>query len=275
MIKRRLYKQDHADNDGNSDSSSSSSSSDSDSETEPIEEQPQSETEQVEDDDDDVEQQQQAPEINQISPDSPGSGYESEDSSEREVEYDSSDDEETGNRGKKYSGDFTGRTLKFNSVYKCRLCPRLVCLTEESLRAHLNSKRHARSEKLLEEGRLKSMLNSDGEIEEDQETHAERHARTVSIAQDASNKKKKNKGRQRQKKRLKKKTVGDDDDSNETKAKEPAKKPNKNVGDAKPDIEKAKKAANNLMKNVGDAPKKVKEKKAGKKSSKKRQKIEK
>lgn len=27
------------------------------------------------------------------------------------------------------------------------------------------------------------MLNSDGEIEEDQETHAERHARTVSLAE--------------------------------------------------------------------------------------------
>lgn len=44
-------------------------------------------------------------------------------------------------------------------------------------------KRHARSKKLLNEGRLKLVLNSDGEIEEDEETHAERHARTMSLTQ--------------------------------------------------------------------------------------------
>ncbi|KAJ6395537.1 hypothetical protein OIU77_020728, partial [Salix suchowensis] len=44
--------------------------------------------------------------------------------------------------------------------------------------------RHARSEKLMKENRLKVMLNSDGEIENmDEETHAERHARTVALAQ--------------------------------------------------------------------------------------------
>ncbi|MQL69805.1 hypothetical protein Taro_002122 [Colocasia esculenta] len=48
--------------------------------------------------------------------------------------------------------------------------------------AHL-PQRHARSKKLLEEGRLKLMLNSDGEIEEEEETHAERHARTVALLQ--------------------------------------------------------------------------------------------
>jgi hypothetical protein len=45
------------------------------------------------------------------------------------------------------------------------------------------SQRHARSKKLLGEGRLKLMLNSDGELEEEQETHAERHARTIAISQ--------------------------------------------------------------------------------------------
>lgn len=30
--------------------------------------------------------------------------------------------------------------LKFKSVYKCRICPRIVCLTEETMRTHLNSK---------------------------------------------------------------------------------------------------------------------------------------
>uniref|UniRef100_A0A6N2LV67 Uncharacterized protein n=1 Tax=Salix viminalis TaxID=40686 RepID=A0A6N2LV67_SALVM len=44
--------------------------------------------------------------------------------------------------------------------------------------------RHARSEKLMKENRLKVILNSDGEIENmDEETHAERHARTVALAQ--------------------------------------------------------------------------------------------
>ncbi|KAI5684329.1 hypothetical protein M9H77_05557 [Catharanthus roseus] len=64
-------------------------------------------------------------------------------------------------------GDPTHCALKCKSVYKCRLCPRIVCLSEETLRAHLKSKRHARSEKLLKEGRLKLMLNDDGKIEGD------------------------------------------------------------------------------------------------------------
>lgn len=42
--------------------------------------------------------------------------------------------------------------------------------------------RHARSEKLLKENRLKAMLNSDGEIE-NQETALEMHARIVALAE--------------------------------------------------------------------------------------------
>ena len=33
-----------------------------------------------------------------------------------------------------------GCILKCKSVFKCRLCPRIVCLTEESLKSHLKSK---------------------------------------------------------------------------------------------------------------------------------------
>ena len=33
-----------------------------------------------------------------------------------------------------------GCILKCKSVFKCRLCPRIVCLTEETLKAHLQSK---------------------------------------------------------------------------------------------------------------------------------------
>ncbi|PIA33479.1 hypothetical protein AQUCO_04100128v1 [Aquilegia coerulea] len=247
MYKRRLYKQEHGDKDEVSDSSSSSSSSDSESEAEPQHEEEQEENAQEE-----VDIDSEAPGTNEyekkISSPSSGSGYESEDSSEKEVKYDSSDDdEETGNditnffdgsitgkaevaqtntRTKKDSieTDYSDRILKCKSVYKCRLCPRLVCLTEESLRTHLNSKRHARSEKLLKDGRLKYMLNSDGEIEEDPETHAERHARTLALAQqDSSNKKKKNRGRQRQRLRLKRKKDGDAPEK--AKEKEPAKNP--------------------------------------------------
>ncbi|KAF8399054.1 hypothetical protein HHK36_014920 [Tetracentron sinense] len=186
-----------------------------------------------------------------------GSGYESEDSSANEVDVDSSglltnDDEDgTGNErqhlndsrlsGKRNAetveaqsnimakedsvpADFAGLILKCKSVFKCRLCPRIVCLTEDTLRLHLKSKKHARSEKLLNEGRLKLMLNSDGEIKEDQETHAERHARTVALAQDLANPKK-NKARQRQKLRLRRKKIGDG--SNKGKAKQSMKNPAK------------------------------------------------
>ena len=36
--------------------------------------------------------------------------------------------------------DVAGYILKCKSVFRCRLCPRIVCLTEETLRAHLKSK---------------------------------------------------------------------------------------------------------------------------------------
>lgn len=36
--------------------------------------------------------------------------------------------------------DMTDYVLKRNSVFKCRICPRIVCLSEETLKAHLSSK---------------------------------------------------------------------------------------------------------------------------------------
>uniref|UniRef100_J3N640 Uncharacterized protein n=1 Tax=Oryza brachyantha TaxID=4533 RepID=J3N640_ORYBR len=54
--------------------------------------------------------------------------------------------------------DLNKYILKCQSVYKCKLCPRIICLNEEMVRVHLKSKRHARSKKLLGEGRLKLML---------------------------------------------------------------------------------------------------------------------
>ncbi|KAI5059314.1 hypothetical protein GOP47_0025633 [Adiantum capillus-veneris] len=94
-------------------------------------------------------------------------------------------------------------------VLKCRLCPKTICLSRDSMQAHLVSKKHARSLKLMSEGRLKVMLNSDGEEEEQGETHAERHARILaSFEKEAAKhtlKRKKPSGRQRQRRRTKKK----------------------------------------------------------------------
>ncbi|XXG80498.1 hypothetical protein AAC387_Pa09g1347 [Persea americana] len=104
------------------------------------------------------------------------SGYESEDSSGNEIDCDSS--------GKGYAESAAGKrstdaVKAFNAgdtaqadfddyLLKCK---------------HILTQRQARSKKLLGEGRLKFMLNGDGEIEEDQETHAERHARIVALAE--------------------------------------------------------------------------------------------
>ncbi|XP_020099186.1 troponin T, cardiac muscle isoforms isoform X2 [Ananas comosus] len=246
MIKRRFYKQDHDGDKGGSSSSDSSSDSDSACDTTTKEEEEEEAEEEEEEDElkDEGEQEAQEEEGEQerdgdqrpFSP-SPGSGYESEDSSENVLDGNcSAVDEEDGfdsGRGNHQNRpfirnirdgesncldaarnspnindpsdpDFASFILKCKSVFKCRLCPRIICLSEETVRAHLTSKRHARSKKLLGEGRLKLMLNSDGELEEDQETHAERHARTIALAQEPLANKKKDTGRQRQSRRRKK-----------------------------------------------------------------------
>ncbi|KAI3905641.1 hypothetical protein MKX01_036550 [Papaver californicum] len=211
MIKRQFYKQDH-DNDKDD---ISDSSSDSESEEELSE---------AQEEDEDSDAVAEANEDEQPSLLPTGSGYNSEESSEDEVVLThqvgfrnylvfSKDNIKDSQSMSKRSATkdpihavFAMRTLKCKSVFKCRLCPRIVCLSEETMKAHLTSKRHARSEKLLTEGRLKFMLNSDGEAEEEPETHAERHARTLAIAQNLkSTSKKKNGGRQRQRNRKKKK----------------------------------------------------------------------
>jgi len=96
-------------------------------------------------------------------------------------------------------------------VYKCRLCPKILCLSEETMQAHLGSKGHARSVKQLVEGKLKVQLDSDGEEEEDGETHAERNARIKATAQMKVEpvKRKRNVGHQQQRKRVKQKVLLD------------------------------------------------------------------
>ncbi|KDP33028.1 hypothetical protein JCGZ_13059 [Jatropha curcas] len=240
MIKRRFYREEHGERDEPSSDSSSSSSSDYDSEVEAEESEDHAPVAEAKENDESC---------------STSSGYEGEDSSANEIVADSSvgnknDDDGNGNNkqipvGPRISGkrdavidknEFNGVpenelatsnmpefVLKFKSVYKCRICPRIVCLTEETMRTHLNSKGHIRSEKLLKENRLKAMLNSDGEIE-NQETAAELHARIMAFGQNKS--KKKNKGRQRQKKRTRKKEGTDVSNAEKTKGsvRTPAKK---------------------------------------------------
>ncbi|KAK7295753.1 hypothetical protein RJT34_18665 [Clitoria ternatea] len=181
MIKRRFYKLDH----GDRDASDASSSSDSEIEAEP------ESTEEEESDNDDVAQVKQQDDDDVAST---SSGYESEDSSANDVDVNSAgqlfseedagtinerqvlisrelpcktDDEKSDVLAEKESLpiDIPSHVLKCKSVFKCRICPRIICLSEDTLRDHLQSKRHARSEKLLCEGRLKAMLNSDGELE--------------------------------------------------------------------------------------------------------------
>ncbi|XP_023769294.1 uncharacterized protein LOC111917893 [Lactuca sativa] len=219
MIKRRFYKQEHGDKDVPSDSSSSSESElDAEASVDTDEEE--------EENNDNMVMESRKKDHHSSS----SSGYESEDGSADEATLDSSglltnddviscplssennlDMNNTHNINKEaIKSDLLDCVLKSKSVFKCKLCPRIVCLTEETLKAHLQSKRHSRSVKLLKEGRLKMMLDSDGEIEG--ETHQERHAATLALAMSKKNEGqdlKKNKGRQRQRKRLKKKETDD------------------------------------------------------------------
>lgn len=229
MIKRRYFRQDHGDNSG---SSSSSSSSGSDSDHDPAEEEvADDEVEEEEDEAATEESGEEEEEKVERQVEDEGLGYQSEDSSGHAVDEPSDDENIIATHEQYHMGnlpvkkasscntdcakdaakeddaievDFNNYILKCKSVYKCKLCPRIMCLSEEMVRVHLESKRHARSKKLLGEGRLKLMLNSDGELQEEEETHAERHARTIALAQQVQ-KPKKDSGRQRQDRRRKKK----------------------------------------------------------------------
>ncbi|XP_055806330.1 uncharacterized protein LOC129874955 isoform X2 [Solanum dulcamara] len=223
MIKRRFYKLEHGDRDAPSESSSSS---DSEFEAEATEDEEEEEEEEEQDDNDTKEEDDGVARMTGGNESS--SGYESEDSSFNEVNLDSSglptsDDDVTTLKDSKFDGesyssekviaesdnmqnnsmpeedeipsDASDYVLKCKSVYKCRLCPRIVCLTVQTLIAHLKSKRHARSVKLLKEGRLKLMLNEDGRIEG--EIHPEEEDIPIR-EQNPSVSKKKSKGLKRQ-----------------------------------------------------------------------------
>ncbi|XP_018626154.1 uncharacterized protein [Nicotiana tomentosiformis] len=222
MIKRRFYKLEHGDRDAPSESSSSSD----DSELEAAATEDEEEYEYEEEDDNDTKEEDDVARLTGGN-ESSSAGYESEDSSAHEVNPDSSglpssDEDVTTLKDTKISGethllekgiadldnarnnfmpeeddiprDALDYVLKCKSVFKCRICPRIVCLTVQTLNAHLKSKRHARSEKLLKEGRLKLMLTEDGRI--DGEIHPEEDSPIG--GQNPSASKKKSKGLKRQ-----------------------------------------------------------------------------
>ncbi|XP_020219196.1 uncharacterized protein LOC109802297 [Cajanus cajan] len=232
MIKRRFYKLDHGDRDA---SDPSSSSSDSELEVEP-------EASEEELDDDAVAEVE--PSDDEAG--STSSGYKSEDSSANDIDVNSAgqlfseddagalnerqmlinrellskcDTEKSNVLAEKNSlpTDLPSYVLKCKSVFKCRICPRIVCLSEDTLRDHLQSKRHARSEKLLNEGRLKAMLNSDGEIENQEIAEIQ----TKDIEDNAE---KNHKGQKQHKKRLRKKKSDKAKTRKMPSTKEPAKR---------------------------------------------------
>ncbi|XP_020977049.1 uncharacterized protein LOC107639476 isoform X2 [Arachis ipaensis] len=170
MIKRRFYKVDHGGRDA---SDASSSSSDSEIEAEA--------TDESESEDDEMLEPEVKQDNNDDDAGSASSGlFLSEDDDGTLNERPKSKNKELSRRdhevlekkskvlvdeNKSVPVDALSYILKCKSVFKCRICPRIICLNEAMLRDHLQSKRHAHSEKLLNEGRLKAILNSDGEIE--------------------------------------------------------------------------------------------------------------
>ncbi|KAF7130197.1 hypothetical protein RHSIM_Rhsim10G0074300 [Rhododendron simsii] len=136
------------------------------------------------------------------------SGYEGEDSSADEVDVNSSgsltkDDDlgiKDGGQGDANVVNTLSNTVAKENCklgFKCRLCPRTVCMTEETLKARLKSKGHARSEILLNKGRLRLIRNSVGEVEGEVNAGAERRARIAAAALVPANSKKEKRRREK------------------------------------------------------------------------------
>ncbi|VFQ76082.1 unnamed protein product [Cuscuta campestris] len=188
MIKRRFYKLEHGQGDGPSDSSSSSSDSEIEAEAEEDEQYEEQEVHEEEydddedddDDDDDDDKKEAVTEMLKKNL----TGYKSEDSSENGADLDSPGsptrgDESENNHHKTAAEGYipyedSTYILKCKSVFKCRICPKVLLLSEKFLKVHLESRKHARSEKQLKEGRLKLMLNDDGRIEGQEEDDSPR-----------------------------------------------------------------------------------------------------
>nr|XP_028957845.1 uncharacterized protein LOC103402230 [Malus domestica] len=144
MIKRRFYKLEHGDKDGPSNLSSSSNS----------------EIEPQATDDSDEEEEYDA--VEQLKDDaqscSTSSGYQSEDSSANKALKD--DDASTGHEipyliADQLLVDLLDCIVKCKSTFKCKLCPRVVCLNEKSLRAHLKGMPRKKSKRQDKNGSKK------------------------------------------------------------------------------------------------------------------------
>jgi hypothetical protein len=154
MIKRRFYKLEHGDKDSGSDSSCFSS--DSDPETE--------ESEQSEEEDS----------VAEVSEDGDDSGDDESPAAGEDADVDDGDDnsdaDDYGGTLEKMSMNrfleeppeeeeenyILGCMIQSKSVYKCRYCPTVVCLNENTMQAHVSSKKHARMEKLVKEGKIRT-----------------------------------------------------------------------------------------------------------------------
>ncbi|KAG6394348.1 hypothetical protein SASPL_144932 [Salvia splendens] len=188
MIKRRFYRFEHGDKDAASESSSSSSGSEMEAEA--------TDDTDIEEEVEEEAEENVADDVREGGEASSSSGYESEDSSVNEVNLDSSglptSDEDTaaqvgsqniigslsGGEGnslpnialdspKKDETDFETADciLKHKSVFKCRLCPRIVCLSEETLKAHLISKASMIMDKFLTASQHNMMTKEATELE--------------------------------------------------------------------------------------------------------------
>ncbi|XP_022884335.1 uncharacterized protein LOC111401034 [Olea europaea var. sylvestris] len=147
MIKSRFYRLEHGDRDASSDDYSSSSVS------------------KVEADETEDEEENEVAEVRKDNEASSSSGYEREGSSVNEnldslvmriIQLEITQiiteshpngegnsepvNNEHGNKKDEIPLDAADCILKLKSVFKCRLCPRIVCLSEETLKAHLTSK---------------------------------------------------------------------------------------------------------------------------------------
>ncbi|KFK40767.1 hypothetical protein AALP_AA2G038200 [Arabis alpina] len=199
MIKRRFYKLEHGDKDSGSDSSCFSSDSDPE-----IEESEDSESESED-------------AVAQVSDDDSGEEEEESPAADDDDADEEEEEEDDGYRGRlektSMNRDFhleeppeeeeenyiLGCMIKCNKVYKCRYCPKVICLNEISMNAHVASKKHAYCEKLHRE----KMLGSDDEVEKPSQIKGNRRS-------------------QRQGKSSKKEKLGTDDDEVDNKSETPS-----------------------------------------------------
>ncbi|XP_010534430.1 PREDICTED: uncharacterized protein LOC104809979 isoform X2 [Tarenaya hassleriana] len=207
MIKRRFYRLEHGERDSGSDSSSFSS--DSEVETEDLAESEDDVAAEVSEDDSLSERNE---EDDEPSPASSGPVNADSRSDNVNVDVGVDDDDDDSDHADEYREKmrktkvssrpgFEALSTKFDavgekeehdqdipdcmirckSVFKCRYCPNTICLNDATMRAHVASKKHARSERLLKQGKSNG-IDSDGEVD-NQEVTEETHVLDANLVQ--------------------------------------------------------------------------------------------